>query len=457
MAARRITALDIWMNGQLVGQWERVPGGIDRLTYEADWMAAGEGRPLSLSLPFARGHGPGQVIPLRSEAVAAYFENLIPDNDRILQRLRDRYHTSSTSAFDLLAAIGRDCAGAVQLVPAGESPGDVRRIDATPLEDGDVARILRETTMSGRLPLGDQDAFRLSVAGAQEKTALLRHQGRWCIPHGATPSTHLFKLPLGVVGNMRADMQDSVELEWLCMQIARGFGLPVANTEIGNFEDQKALIVERFDRRLSPDGSWWQRIPQEDFCQVRGLPPSRKYESDGGPGIRDIMDILQGSEHPFDDRLTVFKAQLLFWLMAATDGHAKNFSLQLLPGGAYRLTPMYDILSTYPIQGCGPNLLDPRDAKLKMAMAVEGRNRHYALHEIHRWHWVEMGEKLGLDAEVGSLIDKMVGQVPGVIEQVGSDLPGGFPEQVFASVAAGMQAAAVRLAGEPNRRLTGRK
>ncbi|MGB8377726.1 MAG: HipA N-terminal domain-containing protein, partial [Rhodanobacteraceae bacterium] len=254
MATPRITALDIWMNGLLVGQWERVPSGIDRLSYNADWVNAEHGRPLSLSLPFTRGHGADQVVPLRSEAVAAYFENLIPDNDRILQRLRDRYHTRSTSAFDLLAAIGRDCAGAVQLVPAGESPGNIEKIDATVLDEGGVARILRETTMPGRVPSDDQDAFRLSVAGAQEKTALLRQDGRWCIPHGATPSTHIFKLPLGMVGNLRADMQDSVEIEWLCMQIVREFGLPVANVEIGTFEDQKALIVERFDRQLSLDG-----------------------------------------------------------------------------------------------------------------------------------------------------------------------------------------------------------
>lgn len=452
MAARRITALDIWMNGQRVGQWERVPGGIDRLSYHPDWIAAPEGRPLSLSLPFARGHGADQLVPLRSDAVAAYFENLIPDNDRILQRLRDRYHASSTSAFDLLTTIGRDCAGAVQFVPAGETPGDARRIDATPLDEAGVARILRDTTSTGGLVQGDQDAFRLSVAGAQEKTALLWHDGQWCIPHDATPSTHIFKLPMGIIGNIRADMQHCVENEWLCMQIARGFGLPVANVEIGAFDDQKALIVERFDRRLSPDGSWWQRVPQEDLYQAHGVPPTRRYEVDGGPGIRMIMDLLQGSEQAPNDRMTFFKAQLLFWLMAATDGHAKNFSLQLLPGGAYHLTPLYDILSTYPIQGPGPNLLDPRDARLKMAMAVEGRNRHYALHEIHRWHWVDMAGKLGLDADIDSLIDDMVGQVPRVIEQVGHNLPDGFPEPVFASVAEGMQAAAVRLASEPNSR-----
>lgn len=450
MAARRVSALDIWMNGLYVGQWERVPGGLDRLSYDPAWVASNEGRPLSLSLPFTRGHGPDQIVPLRSEAVAAYFENLIPDNQRILARLRDRNGAASTNAFDLLAAIGRDCAGAVQLLPAGESPGDVRSIDAEPLEESDVARILRETTASGPIAARDREVFRLSIAGAQEKTALLLHQGKWHIPKGATPSTHIFKLPLGIVGNMRADMKDSVELEWLCMEIASEFGLPVAAVQIGSFEDQKALIVERFDRRLSRDGAWWQRIPQEDCCQALGLPPSSKYEADGGPGIRRIMDLLLGSEHADADRLMFFKTQLLFWLMAATDGHAKNFSIHLLPGGGYRSTPLYDILSTYPIQGRGTNLLDPREAQL--AMAVESKNNHYSIYEIHRWHWVTMAERLGLEADVGALIEEMIQNTSSAIERVGDRLPEGFPQAIFDSVATGMRAAAQRLASEPNRR-----
>lgn len=352
------------------------------------------GRPLSLSLPFTFGHDPRESIPIRGDAVAAYFDNLIPDSERILQRMHQRYGTRSTSAFDLLGAVGRDCAGAVQLVPAGETPDDVENIDFRPLDEADIATLLRDVPSMDRWTHEETEAFRLSIAGAQEKTALLRHEGRWCIPRGATPSTHIFKLPLGVVGNMQVDMRQSVEIEWLCMQLAEALGLPVAPTEIGCFEDQKVLIVECFDRQLSRDGTWWQRIPQEDFCQVFGQPPTRKYEADGGPGMRDIMDRLQGSEQALQDRATFFRAQMIFWLMAATDGHAKNFSIHLLPDGRYRLAPLYDILSTWPIQGRGPNRLDPRRARL--SMAVRSKNAHYVLHDIHRWHWVAMAEKMGL-------------------------------------------------------------
>lgn len=442
------------MNGLFVGTWERPRGATDRLTYETDWIQSAAGRPLSLSLPFDRARGRGdEKQTLRGEKVAAYFENLIPDNERILQRLRDRYGARSTAPFDLLAAIGRDCVGAIQLLPAGTEPGDIRRIEATSLNEAGVANVLRNTTVSRHSDEAlDDDAFRVSIARAQEKTALLRHRGRWCIPHGATPSTHIFKLPLGLVGNVQADMRMSVELEWPCMELVREYGVPVAPVEIGRFEDQQALIVERFDRIRARDGNYWLRIPQEDFCQVTGLPPNRRYESDGGPGIRRIMDILRGSESADTDREDFFKTQLLFWIMAATDGHAKNFSLTLLAGGHYRRTPLYDILSTWPIQGRGANRMDPRNARLAMAMAVEGSNRHYLIHDIHRWHWVRMAESLGLGDRATAMIEDLVERIPRALDALAKRLPEDFPAALFDSVSAGVTAAVKRLAREPDRR-----
>ncbi len=454
VAMPRSLVLDIWMNGLYVGTWERPKGGADRLTYDTGWIQSDQGRPLSLSLPFAQVRGRGDAMQiLRGDKVAAYFENLIPDNERILARLRDRYGARSTAAFDLLAAIGRDCVGAIQLLPAGTEPGDIRRIEATSLNEAGVASVLRSTTLSRHSGgVIEDDAFRVSIAGAQEKTALLRHRGRWCIPHGATPSTHIFKLPLGLVGNVQADMRMSVELEWLCMELVREYGLPVAHTEIGRFEDQKALVVERFDRTRARDGQYWLRIPQEDFCQVAGLPPSRKYESDGGPGIRRIMDILRGSESADADRENFFRTQLLFWIMGGTDGHAKNFSLTLLPGGRYRLTPLYDVLSTWPIQGRGANRMDPHKARL--AMAVEGGNRHYLIHDIHRWHWVGMAESLGLGNRAAAMIEDLVQRTPRVLDALAKRLPEDFSATLFDSVASGMTAAVKRLAKEPDHRST---
>jgi serine/threonine-protein kinase HipA len=450
MATRRLNALDLWMNGQYVGRWERGQRAHDRLVYAASWVSAAEGRPLSLSLPFAQGVSTGQDISLSGLHIAAWFENLIPDNEAILLRLQQRFGASSTTAFDLLAAIGRDCAGALQIVPAGAAPVDPQRIDADALDEVGVARVLRETTMTRGLGARQDDAFRLSIAGAQEKTALLRHQGRWCQPRGSTPSSHIFKLPLGRVGNQATDLSLSVELEWLSLRLAAAYGLPVANAEMGRFEEQTVLIVERFDRRLHPSGDFWLRLPQEDLCQALGVPPARKYETDGGPGIGQVMDLLRGSARAAQDRLAFFTAQLVFWLLAATDGHGKNFSLALLPGGRYQLAPLYDILSAWPIHGAGSNQLSLHE--LRQAMAVSGRNRHYHWSEIHRWHWVRMGERLGLGAEVPRLIQNLLERTAGVLETVAKSLPADFPTAVFQRVADGVQRAARRLADEPDER-----
>lgn len=443
MTTRRAAALDIWMNGLFVGQWQRTSSGQDLLAYAPDWIATEQGRPLSLSLPFGGG------ATLRGAAVAAYFDNLIPDNEQILRRLQQRYQLRSSTAFDLLAELGRDCAGAVQLMPEGEEPDDYRRIAAEALSEAQVAELLRNTVRADPLGLASEDEFRLSIAGAQEKTALLWHRKRWCRPRGATPSTHIFKLPLGLVANVRADMCDSIELEWLSLEILREFGLPVARVQIGRFEDQKVLIVERFDRRLAPDKKWWMRIPQEDFCQVNGISPLRKYEADGGPGIGQIMDVLRGSECAQQDRATFFSAQFLFWLMAATDGHAKNFSLVVGPRGRYQMTPLYDVISVHPIIGRKNNQLDPY--RVKLAMAVEGNNRHYRLHDIHRWHWVEMGRCLGLP-ETAELIGVLAERAPAVLDAVAARLPDDFPRYLYDTVRKGMLDFRRRFLAEPERR-----
>jgi hypothetical protein len=202
----------------------------------------------------------------------------------------------------------------------------------------------------GRQDTRDDDAFRISLAGAQEKTAFLRNGDAWMVPHGTTPTTHIFKLPMGIRMD-GIDLSTSVENEWLCSEIIREFGIDVARCRMESYGSYRVLVVERFDRRLSSSGTWWLRLPQEDFCQATGTPPGLKYESDGGPGMRRIMDVLLGSTNAEKDRLTFFRTQMLFWVLGAIDGHAKNFSVFLEAGGSYRLAPLYDILSAYPYDG----------------------------------------------------------------------------------------------------------
>ncbi|MDP2835108.1 MAG: type II toxin-antitoxin system HipA family toxin, partial [Pseudomonadota bacterium] len=377
--------LNIWMNGIPVGYWETTRQG-ERFGYFAEWLMDEQSRPLSLSLPFLPGNAPYQ-----GPVVTDYFDNLLPDNDAIRRRLALRHQAGGTDAFQLLAKLGRDCVGAIQLLPEDEAPSDVYEINGGALDTTGVARRLRNTTSAQALGQDDGDEdLRLSIAGAQEKTALLRHGGQWLLPRGSTPTTHIFKLPLGLVGHMQADMRTSVENEWLCSKIMAAYGIPIAQCEIGNFEDQKALVVERFDRTPASDGSWIIRLPQEDLCQATGMSPLRKYQSDGGPGIARIMELLLGSDDAGQDRNNFFKTQIIFWVLAAIDGHAKNFSIAHRPGGRYRATPIYDVLSAHPVIGTGKNQISPHKAKL--SMAVRGSTNYYRIEKVQRRHWIAQAQ-----------------------------------------------------------------
>lgn len=437
---RKTRQLAVWMNAERIGSWTLGSNNSHAFAYGESWLVSPASRPLSLSMPLRPGD-----IPYRDEVVEAFFDNLLPDSREIRRRIQARFHAASTHAFDLLAEIGRDCVGAVQLLPIDQAPIGLDRIESQALSDAEIAQLLRSTPASAFLGQHGYDEFRISLTGAQEKTALLWHEGGWHRPLGATPTTHIFKLPLGRVGNMQADFSTSVENEWLCAQIVAAYGLPVASCEIAVFEDQKALIVERFDRRLAQAGTHWLRLPQEDCCQALGVPPAIKYESDGGPGIKAILDLLLGAQDAAADRLTFFKAQVVFWLLCATDGHAKNFSLAIEPQGRYRMKPLYDVLSAYPILGRGANQLALERAR--MAMAVTGKNRHYEWNRILRRHWISTARICGIAQDVvQTMIDELVANTPEVIANVTAALPPTFPVHVADTVFAGLRASAVKLA-----------
>lgn len=251
--------LAVWANGERVGTWS-VANGEHRLQYDPGWVNSPAGRPLSLSLPFTPGN-----VPHRGDVVRNYFDNLLPDSEAIRRRRADRFTQGSIATFDLLAALGRECVGALQLLPLDRVSQGFDRIECIPLDERGVEQAI-DAAVSGVGALGrqDDDDFRISIAGAQEKTALLRHAGHWCRPLNATPTTHIFKLPLGLVGNMRANMHDSVENEWLCARLMTLLDFGVAPCEIASFGARKVLVVERFDRSLqTPPGKppWLARLP----------------------------------------------------------------------------------------------------------------------------------------------------------------------------------------------------
>ena len=443
-----MSALEVWMNGRHVGVWRQIRGERDQFQYDREWLADPQSRALSLSLPVTAD------AQITSPTVRYYFDNLLPDDQRIRDRLRVRFGTRSADTFDLLEAIGRDCVGAVQLLPENQAPDNWNRIISVPITTKEVEVHLRSVPAARAPLLGaqqDEDDFRISIAGAQEKTALLRIGKTWHRPRGATPTTHILKLPLGIVGGgLELDLSASVDNEWLCAALLTELGLPTAHTEIGCFGSQRVLVVQRFDRRWlniesgNPNSarfkplpnSWIARLPQEDFCQATGQPSALKYEKDGGPGMETILGVLARSGQPRSDQARFVLSQLAFWLLAATDGHAKNFSIFHLRGGAYSLTPLYDVLSAWPVIGPRAKQLSLQKVRLAMAMR-SGRRAHYKLDEIQPRHFKALAEQLG-DDQLWPAMVEFVEAVPGAIARVEKQLPQDFAEPVWTTITAGL-------------------
>ena len=432
MARKRTrTHLNVYLNARLVGKLRRETSGAIEFQYDPTWLEWEHSFAVSLSLPLREDRYIG-------EPVIAAFDNLLPDSDDLRHQVAARMDAGGTDPYSLLAAIGRDCVGALQFLPDGLQPDPTGLVKAQAISDTSIAGILAGLK-GAPLGLGEDEEFRISLAGVQEKTALLYWKDGWYRPHGTTATTHILKPQIGQRAGI--DLSQSVENEYLCMRILDALGLPSAQTRIVDFDDQRALVVERFDR-LWTDDHRLLRLPQEDCCQALSVPPARKYESDGGPGIVDILNLLKGSDDPRHDQTLFIKAQIVFWLMAATDGHAKNFSVFLHPGGGFSLAPLYDVMSTQPLFDTGQF----RRNQMRLAMAV-GNNRHYRLHDIIPRHFMQTVAKAGMRQEVVTdICDELHSQIPFAIETACNEMPPEFPQALLDSITGGMKERLRRLA-----------
>lgn len=425
---RQFQELYIYMNGVRVGILVRESTGSLAFSYADDWLNSENTRPISLSMPLTQ-------VSYKGNLVESFFDNLLPDNETIRKRIQTRFNVPSNNCFDILSYIGADCVGALQLLTQDKLE-NIQAVHAKPISDSEIAKILKNYQ---KAPLGMDNKlldFRISIAGAQEKTALLKYKNKWCLPERFTPTSHIIKLPIGFIKHSGIDLSESVENEWLCLQILSAYSLPVNKADIVLFDDVKTLVVERFDRFWSDDKKWLVRVPQEDFCQVLGYPSALKYESDGGPGIEDVMGILLGSRDMLDDRIKFMKAVFLFWVIGAIDGHAKNFSITIERQGRYQLTPLYDVISAYPI--AAKRQLEWQD--LKMAMSVKGKKRHYLWDKLLPRYWLEQAYQCQFPAvTMQAIMDEAFDTMDSVIERVENSLPKDFSEQISESIFSGMR------------------
>lgn len=428
MGRRRAHApLHILINGRQVGRLEKAADGAVFFQYDRDWVEWGPAFPISLSLPL-------QFAPFRGAAVNAVFDNLLPDSPAVRKQVAQKTGARGADTYSLLEEIGRDCIGAMQFLPDGLDIDVSGAIKAEDISDAGIENILANLA---RAPLGvdPDEGIRISIAGAQEKTALLFHEGRWKRPVGATPTTHILKPQLGRIptASGEIDLSHSVDNEHYCLALMRAFGLETAKTEIATFGERRVLVVERFDRAWRTDGRLL-RLPQEDMCQALSVPSSQKYQDHGGPGFRDILDRLQEADDPARDRAAFFRSQILFWLTGATDGHAKNFSLFLRPGGRFELTPFYDVLTAQPAF----------DAKqiphksFRLAMSA-GNSPHYRIDDLLGRHFVQSGKAAGLGPTLmRTVVDEIRAEAETAPDRALKDMPGDFHAEAYDAVKAAM-------------------
>lgn len=419
--------LYVYMNGIRVGTLIRESTGQLVFTYYHDWLNWEYSRPISLSMPLTE-------APIKGLIVENFFDNLLPDSELIRERIQARFSAPSKKCFDLLSYIGADCVGALQLLTEPIIK-NIQKIKATPINDNEIAKLLKHYKTA---PLGmDREFdFRISIAGAQEKTALLWHQNKWCLPQGTTPTSHIIKLPIGQIKHAGIDLSESIENEWICLKILAAYNLPVNHAEIMQFDDISTLVVQRFDRQWLDNKNWLMRLPQEDLCQALGVSSGLKYESDGGPGIQEIMKVLLGATDAMNNREQFMKSVFLFWVLGAIDGHAKNFSVAIASQGRFKLTPLYDVISAYPL--AAKRQLEWK--KLTMAMSLKNKNRHYLWSTIQLRHWIDMANQCQFSAlNMQKIIDDVFDNMENVINQVGFLLPKKFPAQICDAIFAGMR------------------
>jgi len=368
--------LIVLLGGQQVGVVRKDARSRLSFIYDDRWRERQDAYPLSVSMPLAaQEHG--------HRAIEAFIWGLLPDNEKVLERWAQRFQVSARNAFALVSHVGEDCAGAVQFVRPERLEACLKADQVTVewLDDAAVAERLKTLRADHAAWRSPRDTGQFSLAGAQPKTAFFYADGRWGIPSGRTPTTHILKPPTG-------EFDGHAENEHFCLSMARVLGLPTASTKVAHFGDEVAIVIERYDRTRT--GAHVARVHQEDMCQALGVLPTRKYENEGGPSAGTIIDLLRTHSSARDDDIRTFTdALILNWLIAGTDAHAKNYSLLIGNGGRVRLAPLYDVASVLPY--------DQFDLhRLKLAMKV---GKEYLVNDIGARQWRRFAEQAKLDGD----------------------------------------------------------
>ncbi|MCA3937581.1 HipA domain-containing protein [Vibrio vulnificus] len=403
-------------NNILVGQFVQQSKTNLSFSYSDEWLAYDSAFPISLSLPLVRGE-------CSAFNALNFIHNLLPDLKEERLSLAHSVGMQSIDAFNLLSKIGHDCTGGISFTESRQAPNigwEYREISTSELNE-------LVTQRKSFLPFFGE--YRPCISGTQRKTTLTRLNGKWYVPQGKSISSHIIKYPMDTIAqsNSVLDMSSSVENEFICNQIAKELGFNVPDIEIITAESgAKALVVERFDRCFV-DGVVSRRH-QEDFCQIFGVPEHQKYQSENNLGVSKIVDVLSLSAESKANNHDFFKFMVLQCLLGATDGHLKNFSVHIAPGGHYQLAPFYDLLSAYP--AVGATGLNKR--KLKLAMGLKAsRGYKYHINKICLRHIEQTANQFGIsNANCHEIISDFLAQFSSSL----SSIDNRFPEKEFSLV-----------------------
>jgi len=373
--------LDVFLDGVRAGRLTQAPGGSVTFSYDDEYTTRRSPTPLSLSMPLTRSRHTNRVV-------TAWLEGLLPDNLAVREEWGRRFEVSARNAFSLLRHVGRDAAGAVQVLPVDVDPPDaaLRTGEVRRLSESEVTEMLVALTMRDNGWEVGAGAGRWSLAGAQNKVALHRlDDGSWAVPLDSTPTTHILK-------PTRADTRfaDLHVNEFVCLRAAGLLGLRVAEVDLEDFGGAKTLVVTRYDRgRTRGMGKAWLRLHQEDLLQATSYRPEKKYQADGGPGVKSVARLLTTLARPDRElvRSAFFDALAYNVLVGGTDAHAKNYSV-LLRGPRVALAPLYDVASYAPYLKGGESL--------RSSMKV-GKTWH--VRDVTAQDWAQVGAALGLNPD----------------------------------------------------------
>lgn len=378
--------LHVVMHGREIAQLHSSREGRAKLTYTKGATQITRG--LSCSLPAAGFQYSGQ-------RVTNWLGGLLPDRSEVLAHWRARYGVQRLDAYALLWHVGEDVAGAAQFIRPDRLDEAGRPSTAQPLTHAEIGQRIRSLAADSTSWSPSEGTGQFSLAGAQAKFALALSADGWVEPSGSRATTHIFKPAI-------PNMVDQDLNEHLTMRLAHAMGLPVAPTEVVEFDGARTLVVSRFDRYQDADGSW-RRLHQEDAAQALGIAPHRKYESQGGPGIRELVELLTNNVtagHIGRDVNTFLDAVALNWLIVGTDAHARNYAL-LHHGQATRLAPLYDLNSFLPYGS-------ERPARLAMRIGFTESDPALISHSA----WRELARDCRVDEDI------LVGRVRHVAERI---------------------------------------